>query len=47
MLRPLIDTELPAQTEIAATFESAGFTPIMHQVVNGAARRGSAQVSQA
>ena len=32
-LQPLIDTELPARAEIAAAFESAGFTPITHQVV--------------
>jgi ubiquinone/menaquinone biosynthesis C-methylase UbiE len=32
-LQPLIDTELPARAEIAATFESAGFAPVTHQVV--------------
>jgi ubiquinone/menaquinone biosynthesis C-methylase UbiE len=32
-LQPLIDTELPARAEIAATFESAGFGRITHQVV--------------
>ena len=32
-LQPLIDTELPARAEIAATFESAGFARVTHQVV--------------
>ena len=32
-LQPLIDTELPARSEIAATFESAGFARVTHQVV--------------
>jgi len=33
VLQPLIDTELPARAEIAATFESAGFARVTHQVV--------------
>jgi ubiquinone/menaquinone biosynthesis C-methylase UbiE len=32
-LQPLIDTELPARAEVAATFESAGFARVTHQVV--------------
>jgi hypothetical protein len=32
-LQRLIDTELPARAEIAATFESAGFARVTHQVV--------------
>ena len=32
-LQSLIDTELPARAEIAATFESAGFARVTHQVV--------------
>jgi hypothetical protein len=33
VLQPLIDTELPARAEIAATFESAGFARVTHKVV--------------
>jgi ubiquinone/menaquinone biosynthesis C-methylase UbiE len=32
-LQRLIDTELPARAEIAATFESGGFARVTHQVV--------------
>jgi len=32
-LQPLIDTELPARVEIAATFERAGYACVTHQVV--------------
>jgi ubiquinone/menaquinone biosynthesis C-methylase UbiE len=32
-LQPLIDTELPARAEIAATFEGARFARVTHQVV--------------
>jgi len=32
-LQPLINSELPARADIAATFESAGFARVTHQVV--------------